>query len=217
VKLALLAAPLLLVGACAKPLIVPGELLTQETECMKEVAKVQFSNNAANQRQTTMVFKDERNAVLVIAIEALAKSNAQVAVSPFIPCTLVVQAFIRENGAIARSNNEITQKAISATAIIGGIWATGNAIEGIVGSAGSATTISGSRVVQNSDNYGNGSISASGTGLGIGNTQGGADTVGGLYPRSQMDTIATDSGVNSNSGELNANFPLEAPVVTPQE
>ena len=191
---------LLIFAGCAKPVIIPPELLAQETECMAQVAKVQISTNAANYRQTRREFKDERNAVLVIAIEALAKSNAQVALSPFIPCTQTVQAYLRENGAVMRSNNDITQKAIGVVGIVGGIWAAGNAIEGIMSNVGSSTEISGSRVVQNSDNYGNGSISSSGAGLGQDNTFGGTTAVGG-QSRSQSD-LDNVSGSASNSGEF---------------
>ena len=198
---------IVMLAGCAKPVMIPAELMAQENLCFHEVAKVQISTNAANYRQTRVQFKDERNAVLVIAIEALAKSNAQVALSPFIPCTLTVQAFLRENGAINRSNNELAQKAIGATAIVGGIWVGGMALENVLGSitAGGATTINNSRVT--SGNVGDGTFSSSGTGLGVGNTQGGGDTVGGLYPRSQMDTVATDNGTNSNSGEAVINMP----------
>ncbi len=164
---------LLWLGGCAKPVTVPGNMMEQETLCMREVAKVQISMNAsAAMRKQQIQFKDERNAVMVIAIEALARNNNQLGVSPFIPCTLTVQNYLQENGAIARSNNQISQKALGALTFIGGAVVIGNSIEGIVKSISSsgATSISNSRVVQNSDNLGNGSISASGTGLGVGNT-----------------------------------------------
>jgi len=197
-------------GGCAKPVMIPAEIMTAENECMREVAKVQISTNAANMRQTTMQFKDERNAVLVIAIEALAKSNAQVAVSPFIPCTLTVQAYLRENGAVMRSNNDITKKAVGIVGVVGGIWAAGNALEGLVGLGGATTNISGSRVVSGSSDS-----SASGAGLGTANTftDNGSAGQGGLLPRGGQEAGDGNLDIGSNSGD----DPALPPVVEPLE
>jgi len=199
----------LLLTACAKPVIIPAELLANETLCMVEIAKVQISNNVASLtiKQNRQVYVDERNALVAAAITALSEANRPLAVSPFIPCTMTVQNFLRENGAIARSNNEITQKAIGAVQWVGGALVitegVGDIVGAIAGGAGATTNISGSRVISGSGNGSTGSaFSASGEGLGNANTfaDQGSAAQGGLLSRGTQAGGEANSETQSNSG-----------------
>lgn len=147
----LLASVFILAG-CASLDPVPQAMIDSENLCFKEVAKAQIAEASASSSIKIVEFKDERNYVMALAIEKLGNAATPVQVSSFIPCTLTVQAYLRESGAAVRSANAITQKAVGAIGVVGGIWAGGEAISSILGAGVGATTYTNSNVANGSEN-----------------------------------------------------------------
>lgn len=138
------------IGGCASVQEVPQAMIDAENSCFTAVAEVKIAQAARSSTVQIIEFKDERNYVMALAIEQLGKAASPVEVSAFVPCTLTVQAFLRESGQTARSMNAITSKAVGVLGVVGGIYVGGQAIEGILAGAGS--TYVGSRVNSAGDN-----------------------------------------------------------------
>jgi hypothetical protein len=205
----------LILGGCAGVPVVPQAMLDQENSCFESIALAEMEKAKQNQTVQKMTFTDERNYVMVVAIEALARNNQAQTISPFMPCTATVAAYLQEAGMNGRSNNQILGKVVGATAIIGGIWATGNVLEGLVTSGGN--TINGSRVIQQDNVVNYQGSSTSGEGLGVGNTFGSDGSLSGVQPRGNIFRDAgEDINTGSNSGDNSAQNPNITTPFQPQ-
>jgi len=205
-KLFLLLLPtFLLLSACAGKITVPAELVNNESECIKEVASA-IKHQATARVQGVQVYqiKDETLYVLSMAITALADVAKPEALSPYLPCMQPLQTFLVESGAGQRSNNQLWGTIAKTGGVVWGIHEAGNLLSGLTGAAGATTTITGSRVIQDSGNASTGSaFSSSGDGMGTLNTNasGASSAQGGVAPRgNQLSGEISDVAPASNSG-----------------
>ena len=163
--------------------------------------------------QVSMTFKNDQNALIAMMIQQMGNMNVAM-IEAFTgksdgieSCDAVIVAMVKADAAKVAGLNNAGMTAIKWTAgLVGlGILSDGWGASAYSSGTGSTTNIHGSRVVTNSDNYGNGSISASGEGLGVANTYGGqTNTTGGILPRS-IDIGGNTNASTSNSGEQTNN------------
>ena len=180
-------------SGCAKLPAIPPELVTNYQDCM-----VKSHSIAIAEAKNIPVFKDDRD-FIIWRLTANDKIYGE-------HCDDVIISFLRENGVVIASSNRVWSKGIGAGALVGGIYAGGNAIEGILGAAGAATTynLSGSRAVfANGANLGGSggtaTLSASGDGEIYGNTQAINNDKVLQFPANNAESNNDPGGSNNNN------------------
>lgn len=123
--LALLAAVLVLaLASCTTTtLTIPTQLLQQQAAC-----------NAAKANVRTASFSDPRDQLLVEMGRALADATGKNG------CDSAVNTYLQYESQLAQTWAGVWSKGVGAAGMIGGIWATGSAIEGILGAGSSGIT-----------------------------------------------------------------------------
>lgn len=174
-------------------------------------AKIKISEYKTRQRPKaayTITFKDERNALTMMIVDRMVDMNIamiesqQKTVNDIDSCDDILVAMVKADSLKTNGLMSIGKNAVGGTlALIGlKIFADGFGPDAYAGSStGDTWNVEGSRVVSGSGNNStNSSISASGDGLGYGNTF--SESQGGLQPRNIQDISDVDGSL-SNSGE----------------
>ena len=179
---------------CTKLPDVPAEMIDQYQGCMTKAHSI-----AIEESKNIPVFKDDRD-FIIWRLTANDKIYGE-------HCDDMIIAFLRENGAAVTSSNRLWGKGIGAGAVIGGIYAGGNAIEGIVGAAGAVSTynLSGSRAVfangatLGGSPGGSATVSSSGDGEIYGNTQAIQNDKVLQFPANNAESNNDPGGSNNNN------------------
>ena len=181
--------------------------------CQKRVLDMQMALAQKASNKPQVMFKDERNAMMYLMVEKMAEVNlalieAQNSGGGIDACDDVLVAMVRADAAKMAGINSTVRTGVSwGLGIVGlKVLADGFGPEAYSNPAGASTTTTynNSRVVSNSPNSGGGTISASGEGMGIGNSfnEGNGQQVSGNMPRTspvnQSDNV--DNRPESNSG-----------------